>query len=516
MSRFLFAAIVALLIAPLVHAQPDMQWSTTIDLRPDDGRNFGTLFEVRDDDGRHIAGAGFAGVYNTRFRHDRLTVQFYVRPQAVDYDVAPLPRFNDSEGGLYMFDYNNRLYGGTDMYDRAIRYFDESSNQWIEDEAFGNSAFRSGDVIMDVAGKPLKCVGSQIHYDGKLLLDRPDVGYYHHFYYAAGHISFFHNNRDGDPAFSKLYACEWDPQTNQPLDLRDAAVIQTKFPGEVPFAIGQLKGKIVQSSNRGGVYVFDGNAWEMIVEPSDKTSYQLYSMINWRDTLLMAHYPSGHLYEYDGETITEHLNWPPKLPGVSGSSREAQTTCIYGGDLYVGVWPWSELWRYDEHADKWTFIQRMFTTPPLTDAVNHPYEQEIYDYIEQTGHKMVHNNWGQRLTGLVPMGDAMYASTSAKAPWKRETRLDFLTEEIFNEYGRVHRIIKPGVISARIAWTDAPTTLTFTVRDGKMTITQDNATIAETAVDAPLIDAASGKATWANGVFGPFTGKMSTHASQQP
>jgi hypothetical protein len=222
----------------------------------------------------------------------------------------------------------------------------------------------------------------------------------------------------------------------------------------------------------------------------------------------MAHYPSGHIYEYDGETIRELENWPPRMPGVSASVREAQTTCIYGGDLYVGVWPWSELWRYDEHLDEWTFIQRMFDDPPLTDEYAHPYEKDIRQYMDETGTKMVHNNWGQRLTGLVPLGDAMYVSTSAKAPWRRDERLDFLTDEVFEQYGRVHRIEKPGTLSARISWVDGPTTLVFAVRDGRISITQDGQTIAEAPVNAPLIDASGNEVTWGRGVFGPFAGKM--------
>jgi hypothetical protein len=33
---------------------------------------------------------------------------------------------------------------------------------------------------------------------------------------------------------------------------------------------------------------------------------------------------------------------PPKLAGVSGSAREAQTTVIFGGEVLVDVWPWGD------------------------------------------------------------------------------------------------------------------------------------------------------------------------------
>jgi hypothetical protein len=37
----------------------------------------------------------------------------------------------------------------------------------------------------------------------------------------------------------------------------------------------------------------------------------------FHDRLLMGHYPTGRLFEYDGKKITELAGWPPKLAGVS-------------------------------------------------------------------------------------------------------------------------------------------------------------------------------------------------------
>ena len=162
------------------------------------------------------------------------------------------------------------------------------------------------------------------------------------------------------------------------------------------------------------------------------------------------------------------------MPGVSDRVREAQTTGFYGGDLYVGVWPWSELWRYDAHEDRWQFVKRMFRRPPITDEMNHPWEDRVVAYNEEHDGEIVINEWGQRVTGLSPMGDALYLSVSAKGCPERDMRLAFLhDDEVWNEYRVVHRLKKPGHISVPVAWREEQTTLLFTVGEAEISIRQD-------------------------------------------
>ena len=140
-----------------------------------------------------------------------------------------------------------------------------------------------------------------------------------------------------------------------PLDLDRASTLDLRYAGETSFSAGQLGDEIIQSSNVGGVYAFDGSAWRIIRQSLTGVSHQLYSMLNWYDRMLIGHYPTGNLLEYvERGTELRHLqDWPPVMPGVSTEVREAQTTCLFGGDVHVGVWPWAELWRYDHHGDEW-------------------------------------------------------------------------------------------------------------------------------------------------------------------
>ena len=46
--------------------------------------------------------------------------------------------------------------------------------------------------------------------------------------------------------------------------------------------------------------------------------------------------------------------------------------------------------------------------------MNHPWEDRVVAYNEDHDGDIVINEWGQRVTGLSPMGDALFLSVSAK------------------------------------------------------------------------------------------------------
>jgi len=492
-----------------IREKPIMQITIKIDFGDDRGQNYGTLFEARNTAGEVVFGAGFAGLYNTRFRMDRHTLQFFVRGAAdSDATFESLPPASD-DGGNYLFDLDGRVYQFSHHNDQIARWWDDGAKAWQVDESFGQRETGSGEGKMRVAGKALQFRSGEAWYDGIKVLSKPEVGYYHHFYYALGHLVFFHNNRGGNPAFSRLYAVPWTPGSN-PVDLSKAVILDVKYPGETPFAIGQLGDEIIDSSNMGGVYAFNGAQWRVLNEPNDKVSYQVYSMLNWYDRLLMAQYPTGNLFEYDGKEIRHLKDWPPVMPGVATYSREAQTTCIYGGDLYVGVWPWAEVWRYDAHKSQWSFVRRMFQRPPITDKVGHPWEAEIVDYCKSHDEKIVFNNWGQRVSGLNPMGDALYVGVSAKGCFARDARLEFLRDDnVWNEYRAVHRMRKPGIATAPIQWTGKPMTLQFTVTNDRLSVAQDGRKLVSAPITAALAARTKdAKVEWGMGMFGPLRGKI--------
>ncbi len=331
------------------------------------------------------------------------------------------------------------------------------------------------------------------------------------------YYAFFYKNEEVEQPYTKLYAVPYVPGDGA-VDLEKAVVLNLKYDRETPFAIGQLGNEIVNSSNMGGIYAFDGVRWKVLRASLEGVSFQLYSMLNWYDKLLMSQYPTGNLFIYDGGEVRHLKDWPPVMPGVSDRVREAQTTGFYGGDLYVGVWPWSELWRYDAHRDHWQFVKRMFRRPPITDEMNHPWEDRVVAYNEEYDGDIVINEWGQRVTGLSPMGDALYLSVSAKGCPERDMRLAFLhDDEVWDEYRVVHRLKKPGHVSVPVVWREGPTTLLFTVGEAEISIKQDrkllgSAPIRREQVERVVKDA---EVQWGYGMYGPLRAGLQSKAVER-
>jgi hypothetical protein len=479
--------------------------AVTIDRGSDLGQAFGSLFEATSDDGSLVIGAGFQNHYNTRYRSDRHAVQFYVRPTSGErqHVTELLPRPNEL-CGTYLHGRDGVIrstYGG-------LRAWDPATGAWQDEASRGGT-----EETMRVGHGLLEFGDSWVKYDGKLILGPPEQGSYQLFFYANGHLCFYHVNRgDGgyrpyqrdEEGFSRLYACPWTTNDST-IDLSRAVTLTLPVVGETTFAWGQLGRQVVTGSNIGGFYVLEDGAWRMLLEPQLGVSYQLYSSTAFHDRLLMGQYPTGRVFEYDGQTIVDLAGWPPKLEGVSGSAREAQTTVIYGGELYVGVWPWAEIWRYNPDCRQWFFVQRMLEHPELSAAITHPYD------VENRGHE-VSNLWGQRVTSLIPNGPDLFISTSAKYPceWNAE-QFPFLAPDKWKSYGAVHRLTMPGHLSASTTWTTGPTTFEFTLRGAVLAISQDGTLLAETSVPSPLAErlrqvTGLAEVRWGEGIHGTFSG----------
>lgn len=480
-------------------------FSITIDRGADVGQSFGSLFEVASEDGSLVIGAGFQNLYNTRLRADRHAVQFFVRPTdgEREFRVESLPRPNDL-CGTYLSGRDEVVrstFGG-------VKAWNSSTKSWNAEAEVGGTheLMRVGDGLLEFGDSTVK-------FNGRTILSPPERGKYQLFFYANGHLCFYHvergdrgyrpfeNDADG---FSKLHACPWTP--DQPrVDLAKAIVRTLPVVGETTFAWGQPGQQVVTGSNIGGFYVLDDGGWRMLLEPNLKVSYQLYSTMAFHDRLLMGQYPTGRLFEYDGRAITDRAGWPPVLPGVTASSREAQTTVIYGGEPLVGVWPWGELWRYQPDARKWSFVRRMFDHPQLSDRIIHPYDVENRGYA-------VSNQWGQRVTSLVTSGPDLFVATSAKDPCEWDAgKFPFLAPEKWKSYGSVYRLTTPGHLGASTAWTAGPTTFELTLRGESMSISQDGQKLAETVVTGPLAERLQAVAQlkpvrWGDGIYGRFTG----------
>ncbi|HPA44786.1 MAG TPA: hypothetical protein PLG59_12270 [bacterium] len=490
-------------------AESDMEIRIRLDHGKDLGQNFGSLFEARTKDGKYVLGAGFLGLYNTYYPNDRHTVHFFIRSVSETYEavVTSLPRPGDL-AGTYLFSEGHTLYAA----DPEVRRWNAEEGRWEIDHLKHRGRIRIGKDLLHFDG-------GEIALNGRSILDPPGEGTYSRFYYAHGHLFFYHTfwaGKEGyrpyvtDPeGYTKLYACPWHPDEGEQVDLSKAIVLTVPVVGENPFSYGQFGNEVLTCSNIGGLYAFNGKTWRTVLDGELKTSYQVYSMLNYYDRLLLGQYPTGEIFAYDGSTVTHLEGWPPRMEGVSSSAREAQTMTLYGGELFVGVWPWGELWCYHPDIQRWIFVRRMMTHPPVTDKTTHPYEQEC---IALGG---VLNQWGQRVTSLVVLGPSLMISTSAKWPSEYDSKFAFLSDDRWKEYGAVTRLDIPGHLSAPLRWTDGPTELRFIIKDNRMRIVQDAQVLAEVGIPEQwdvVTDTAPFKSImWEDGIYGPFGGATLLH-----
>jgi hypothetical protein len=490
------------LIVPRVNAdepaaEADVRIPVRVQLGDDLGQELGTLFEARDAAGKVVAGAGFLGTDNTMDRGDRRQLQFFVKvPDDGKFEATPLPRPSPG-AGVYAFGLGNRLFAAARAgeVDSAVRVWDDARNAWIADPSARKHDVQIGDAIMSGTSRKV-VLGDRTIVESPTADDSLTEPYY-----GSGILLVRRYSNDGvEPPTNALAAFSWKP--GQGAVRWDAAKLLPLRPREFIYTYGQLAGKVFVATNLGTVAVYEGGAWR-ILRRFDGKSFQIYASLNYRDRLLLGQYPTGELFEFDGQAMRQLRGRPPVMPGVSTNAREAQTLAIYGGDLYVGVWPWGEVWRLDSTTETWRLLGRMFTHPEPTDATTHPYENET------TALDPVLNRWGQRVTSMVPHGDSLYIATSAKSAAPYEEKFTFLANDKWREYGTVYRHRQPGAVSVPFDWKPNPTTFEFVWNAREIRILQDGKPLGAipwpSSLGAPRPPA---RVTRGNGIFGPSGGTI--------
>jgi hypothetical protein len=463
----------------------------------DGGQNFGSLFEMRGKDGSTV-GAGFMGAYNTKPRSSRHTLQFYCKPAGAiakpTLSVLPKPT---KDSGVYLYQHGGRLFGksrnGTDP---LLRVWDAEANQWRGDttSAVQPTQIGSGELSLKSEG---------VFWNGTdKVLGRPGPARFGEHYYANGTLFLRVYDKLAKPGLNQIIAVKWQPGGALP-DLTQGVVLQLRTLKEFVYGFGSLGKKVVVATNTGGVYEFSEGHWQVMIEPDSTTSFQIYTVLNFRDRLWMGQYPTGNLFQYNGRSVTHLPDTPPVMVGAHLRAREAQTLAIYRGDVYCGVWPWGEVWRFDTHVQKWNFVGRMFSHPEVNDRYRHPYEAEMIALKETA------NKWGQRITSMVPFGDALYIGTSAKtsAPYD-ESYAGFLGQGRWKEYGEVHRLKLPGHLSANLTWTGQPMLLEFEIGDGGLRVSQNGKPMGSASLPEGVAGFEPQTKTWGKGIYGAGTARI--------
>ena len=180
-------------IISIQHAHSeDLIVGQTVELEfgEDRGQAFGNVLEWVTQDGKVVGGVGFLDVYNTRFRNDRYKLQFYTRPATEAQPLIsrhPIPAPNT---GLFIFDIDDTIYGWTGT--QGTFEWNMQKQQWTPSTRYSKDKMPSGYGGMKLQDGLLDFSGQDIRYKGKLAVTLPESGRSYNYYYAEGHLFFFH------------------------------------------------------------------------------------------------------------------------------------------------------------------------------------------------------------------------------------------------------------------------------------------------------------------------------------
>ncbi len=440
-----------------------------VDFGRDIGQSLGTLFEAFNPDGKIVCGAGFNSTNQTRVTMNNRVLEFYCRSEDDRIKVTDLgnPDINSSRPRLYQ--YNDQLVdlASNRIYISGVKWQDYSQDpdyqQILNIQIVRNDPLfflRIGDKI-DATYKGVTL--ASIKGDPKATL------FYDNRIYIAA--------REYESGDNYIYYFDWNPyDVNDSTPPKIEQIVLPENYQDIYAMYGYQDRILLAGSSSSIIELQDGNI--KITQPDalltqyvyDIKRSEAYSFINYFDKLLIGHFPTGFLLEYAPEGLKTLQNYPPIAEGQWHDNdvyyREAQSLSIYGGELYVGMYPWGQVWRLDRSVNQWDYI-RLFDSPPFT-SVKYPYLRECYIW-----------DWAQRIDYLTPFNGALVAGMGSMGQNPRETEgypcLDWLHRL---EYGKVKQLTLPNSTMGQINWTDGPTELEFILGEDGQYIIQDGVVLA--------------------------------------
>ena len=462
-------------------------------LEEDCGQPLGSLFEARDQEGRVLFGAGFADSHSTYVRDNNRLLSFYHKDPSSRFELERIDKpfdpdhnavrlIHDGENLLAFFRFCNPV--------QLLRLSKEAVWQPF-DAPWASDCLRFGGLQV-VDNRRMVFEARRVRFDDRVVYEGGQGG---PSYYVDGRLFIFCDKPQ------RLYVCDWSPEHPGPVALDNAQRLDIEG---YPFVFGTYHGEIVVATNIGNVYVYRDGGLRRI-RASDGTSWQAYSMLTLYDEMLIGHYPTGSLFTYSRDGL-ELFDPPIPVPSnASPHAREAQTLAIYCGDLYAGVWPWGELWRFDPDERSWEFVARVFDDPEVTKDVQEPFAEEM------AGKSDVYNYWGQRIVSLVPYGDSLYIGTMNKGGGAfKPAEHGFIDGDTLAQYGRAFRLKRNAQVVGPFVWREE-TEFRFLCDQTRLAVYQDGRLLATTRRAGPALGGRGAvNVSWGTGVYGDFAGAIVT------
>lgn len=490
--------------------------SVTTDMPPDDGSPVGTLFELCDDNHRLVGGAGFSLANNTTQTSNPRVLSVYFKSTNDDLSVRSLGKPYSDHIPSHLLNVGNRLIAIPYMFlDRDLQEYDPISESWhdmdppLVDPAGGIMS------IQAINGKlfTLYYYDVELNYDGLDIQGDPSWIGRRAFdmYYLNGDIYIFQEDPDDNGGYF-LDVCEWTPGKTAVSNCISHAlpgddwILYTLFPSP------DLMAMLIMD-RMGRTYAVSTHGLDEVRSAFiEGEPYQLYSSLRWGDDILMGHYPSGNIIVFDEDGDDGYV--APRVGYRHCSDpywREAQSLAIYNGNIFVGVWPFGEIWE-GEPGQSWSFAARPFGGESCG----------LGPYLDRlSGSDMPLLSLGQRIWSLANWSDGLAFSTSLLHPRYRDA-LDLLSPDEREPYGNVYLLQRNVEIACEVPGSGLMT-ITVKVDGSEVAVWQDYLEDDEPMVKlcsrqlAPseTLDIQGATANYGDGVWGSYAGQILSHAINQ-
>jgi hypothetical protein len=454
--------LMAILATTVKAQQIDMMLQ--VDFGQDDGRNLGTVFELRAPiTGETICAAGFATYSQTRTIASSRWLEFFCRAND-PLKVTDLGRIADDVYRPVLVSLPGRLLETTKGYVST-----DGGATWTRDPSvigvFSGQTVGRGALLFRRDG-----LNTVVQFDGAELFREHKAARSGLFYRGRIAVAYDDNT---------IVVCEWRPGTGCESKRSLAHEPVSDFYAALGFgdAVYFVGGPSEPLNGKGHqIFRLLGDRIEKVYE-SDHIYGQIYSAVVWRDRMLTGEFPDGYVYEFSPETgrVVDlqrppgpdvRLHFPAELYPSNTDYwldryREAQSLALYAGRVYVGMFPWAQLFS-SRDLRTWD-VTRLAQAPDIDDDAGWPYRRRLEERIrpmiaagglQKGAPRAMPSFWAQRITAIVPTQDGIVAAVGNRSggAYDPEGRDSVMARADIDQYGRVFRIRAPASIMMPFDW----------------------------------------------------------------
>jgi hypothetical protein len=377
--------------------------------------------------------AGFQNTWNTYCQNDFGDIHIYQTEKMIgNIEVIGKPSEDFKSG--YVWKWDNILYA-EDKGNTSVDTFDLNGNYIRKDN-------------------PLNIIKSRADVDCGV--------------YVYNKYRYHYMQSKTEDVNSIIYACDYKNNCA-------AAILSPK---EWVYTYAAEARNVLAASNNGRVFFHDqiNNKWceasyinqEYICLPANmdvvrRPGIQFYSSIQYGENTLLGMFPGGNIYQFKEGKLTHWSN--DRLKDYSDNYAEAQSMSIFCGSLYVGYWPWGEVYTY--HDNNWFLANRFFSDPHVSSIENNV----NYPFFYRTSDEQSQAFYGQRVSSLIPFENSLIAATSNLNSWNSSIGDGVISKNLAYEYGLIHKFNQKGCLTSKVIGRDQSKTLfSIEIRDNELKI----------------------------------------------